>query len=386
MELPRVLVLLGTQAAWSRGTLRGFMAAARERRWTLLHYHPDSDLDWLLREWSPAAVVVGNECGHPPRERFGKAALVSVTVDRSTDGVASACIDERRVGELALEHLVSRGLKNVSTFRYDESPFAVAREAAFVARARALGIHAAPGWGDVAFSPAERAERPAAMVAWLRSLPAPCGIFTCTDGWGRTVARYAREAGIRIPDGLAVVGADDDVLECELNTPPLSSVMIPWELVGRGAAKLVEGALSKPPRRSARVVVAPTGVAPRRSTDLLAIEDALVAEAVSWIQQHADRPLSVPMVVRAVGGGRQRLERRFRAALDRTVQEAIRQAHVEAARRLLTTSGDSLSEIAKRSGFTSASLLNAAFQRELGTSPGAYRRLVRKQFGKPDDD
>jgi LacI family transcriptional regulator len=386
MDSPRVLVLLGTQAAWSRGTLRGFMAAARERRWTLLHYHPDSDLDWLLREWSPAAVVVGNECGTPPPERFGAASLVSVTVDRCADGIASACIDEKRVGELALEHLLERGIKNVATFRYDDSPFAVAREAAFVARARAAGIHAAPGWGDATFSVAERAERPAAMVSWLRRLPAPCGIFTCTDGWGRTVARYAREAGLRVPEGLAIVGADNDVLECELNSPPLSSVMIPWELVGRGAATLVEAALSKPAKPSVRVVVAPTGVEPRRSTDLLAIEDALVAEAVSWIRMHADRPLSVPMVARAVGGGRQRLERRFRAALDRTVQEAIRQAHVEAARRLLVTSEASLSEIAKRSGFTSASLLNAAFQREVGTSPGAYRRRVAKQFGKPDDD
>ena len=59
MGSPRVLVVLGTEAAWSRGTLRGFMAAARERGWTLLHHHPSADLDWLLREWSPAAAVVG---------------------------------------------------------------------------------------------------------------------------------------------------------------------------------------------------------------------------------------------------------------------------------------------------------------------------------------
>src|SRR5262245_12868389 len=140
MDPSRVLVVLGTEAAWSRGTLRGFMAAARERGWTLLHYHPFSDLDWLVREWSPAAVVVGNDFAQTPRERFGAAALVSVTVDRSEDGVASVCIDEKSVGELAVEHLVARGLKNVSTFRYDESPFAVARERAFVERARTMGI------------------------------------------------------------------------------------------------------------------------------------------------------------------------------------------------------------------------------------------------------
>ena len=40
--------------------------------------------------------------------------------------------------------------------------------------------------------------------------------------------RYAREAELRVPEDVALVGADDDQLECELISPPLSSVMMPW--------------------------------------------------------------------------------------------------------------------------------------------------------------
>ena len=115
----------------------------------------------------------------------------------------------------------------------------------------------------------------------------------------------------------------------------------------------------------------------RRSSQVLAIDDELVAKAVTWTHAHADRRLTVPTVAKAVGSGRQRLERRFRAVLDRTVQEEIRRAHVELAKRLLVTTNVSVADVAKQSGFTNAALLSVAFQRELGMPPSAYRRRAR---------
>jgi hypothetical protein len=222
MTAPRVLIVLGTEAAWSRGVLRGFMAVAHERDWTLLHYYPGTYLNWVADEWAPAAVVFGPDLGPEAIARLSPAALVSVTVDRSASRIASVCLDEEGIAALALEHLLTRGFRHVSTFRYDESAFAVAREHAFIEQARVAGAEVAAGWGNDDYTPSQRHERPAAMVAWLRSLPKPCGIFTCTDGWGHTVARYTREAGLRVPEDIALVGADNDVLECELLSPPLS--------------------------------------------------------------------------------------------------------------------------------------------------------------------
>ena len=378
MSGPRVLVVLNTQAAWSRGILRGFMAQANERDWTLLHYHSSSSSSWLAGEWSPAAAVVGPELDAAALSALAPATLVSVTVDRSADGIASVFPDDEGVAALALSHLIATGVRHVSTFRFDESPFAVARERAFVEGAREAGLRVAAGWGS-------GHEDPAAMVAWLEGLPKPCGMFTCTDGWGRTVARYAQAAGLRVPEDLALIGADNDALECELISPPLSSVAIPWQEIGRNAAMLVRSALSGKSIAGSRSVVSPVEVVSRRSSDVLAIDDVLVKKAVRFIRENAERRIGVMMVARAVGGGRQRLERRFRATLDRTVQEEIRRARVENAKRLLATTGSGLGEIAKLAGFTNAALLNAAFQRELGTTPGAYRRHVRKERENSDD-
>lgn len=386
MDSPRVLVVLGTDTAFCRGALRGFMAAARKQDWHLLHYHPSSDLEWLLQQWSPAAVVIGAELHHETAERFAPASLVSLTVDRSEERISSVCIDEEKVARLAARHLLDKGLRNLSTFRYDESKFAIARERTFIETARSSGANVPRGWGAEGASKEDRIERRDAIVAWLTDLPKPCGIFTCADSWGRSVARYAREAGLRVPEDIAIIGADNDVLECELISPPLSSVMIPWEQVGQDAATLVRLALSGEGGIGRRTVVAPTGVMPRRSTEILAIDDPLVARAISWIRDNCDRRLTVPMVAEAMGGGRQRLERRFRKALDRTIQEEIRRAHVERAKILLTNTKAPLGEVAERSGFSSASLLNAAFQREVGTPPGSYRRRASKRHGKSDDD
>jgi LacI family transcriptional regulator len=384
MVAPRVLIVLNTDAAWSRGILRGFMAAAHERGWTLLHYHPNANLAWLADEWAPDAIVIGPEQSPASLARFAPAAVVSVNADRSAQRIASVYLDEERIAALALKHLLATGLRNLTTFRFDASPFAVAREQAFVARARSAGARVAPSWHERTQLPGAH-ENPRALQAWLRALPKPCGVFTCADSWGRVVARYARAARLRVPEDLALVGVDNDALECELVAPPLSSVVVPWLEVGKNAATLVQFALAKEPVAGKRVLISPIAVMARRSSELLAIDDALVRQAVTWIRAHADRRLTVTTVARAVGGDRQRLERRFRGALDRTVQEEIRTSHVEAAKLLLEKTRIGLVEVAKQSGFTNAALLSVAFQRELGMPPSVYRRRLRQELSQPEE-
>jgi LacI family transcriptional regulator len=399
MSSPRVLVVLDTVAAWSRGVLRGFMSAAHERGWTLLHYSPLVDLNWVADEWAPDVAVIGPGVNTASLAQFAATSIVSVTVDRSAERITSVCLDEERIGVLALQHLLSTGLRHVSTCRYNAAPFALARERAFVQAARAAGINVAVGWGSdeaLALNWAEdpsvprimpmESLRPSAMLEWLRSLPKPCGVFTCTDGWARPVVRCTRVAGLRVPEDIALVGADNDALECELMAPPLSSVIIPWQEVGRSAAALVQRALSGEALPSKRTVISPLAVQVRRSSDVLAIEDELVVHAVRWIRSNIERRITVTTVARAVGSARQRLERRFRRVLDRTVKDEIQRARVETARDLLRSTSAGLAEVAKRSGFTTAALLNVAFRREIGMPPGVYRRRLRQELSGISED
>jgi LacI family transcriptional regulator len=374
MLAPRVLIVLDTFAAWSRGVLRGFTAVANEHRWTLLHYHPTVDLDWLVREWSPAAAVIGPASSGRWPTRLASCPLVSVNADRSAEGMASVCLDEGQIAELALAHLLAKGLKHLTTFRFDDASFAVARERCFCQRGEDAGAKLPPAWWVDGADPPRSREDPAAIASWLRGLPRPCGVFAVCDPWARVVARYAQISGLRVPEDLAIVGVDNDTIECEITAPPLSSVAVPWRRLGETAAQLVRSALAGQSIAGERVVIPGADVVARRSTDVLAVDDPIVAAAVSWIHANADRRLTVPVITRAVSTTRQRLERRFRAVLGRTIIQEVRRAHVEVAKRLLSTTDLNLFEVARRSGFTNSSLLSVAFQREVGTSPGAYRR------------
>jgi LacI family transcriptional regulator len=380
---PRVLVVLNTSAAWCRGILRGFMAAAHEHDWALLHYHPDADMTWLANEWAPDVAVIGPELPADAVERLAPARLVSVNLDRTPQGIPSVCLDEEAISRLALQHLHQTGLRHFSTFRFDGSPFAIARERAFIAAVRDAGAQVTPGWGSDGAMFEKRVEKPADILEWLAQLPKPCGIFTCTDIWGRAVARYVRAAGLSVPEQVALVGVDNDVLECELISPPLSSVMVPWQELGRSAAELVRRALMPGGIEAERLSLSPIAVVPRRSSDVFAVSDPLVAQAVRWIRANAEQRVTVSMVAAAMGGGRKRLERRFRAALDRTVHDEIRRAHVDVAKKLLEATELGMVDVARQSGFTNAALLSTAFQRETGMPPGLFRRRMQHELGRP---
>jgi LacI family transcriptional regulator len=378
----RVLLVLDSSAAWSRGILRGFARVAHESGWAVLHCHPSSNLERLASALPPDAAVLGPTFSGAWPERLRRCVSVAINADRCAEGVASVCLDEARVTELAVSHLLARGFRQLTTARFDA--WASGRERRFQQAALDAGAELEPAWSSDAGAPRCLEDEPAAIMAWLAGLKKPCGIFACTDAWARVVARYAGLAGLRVPEDLALVGVDNDALECEIAAPPLSSVAVPWCRYGETAARLVQSGLRGRQIAGTRVLVEPIDVVVRRSSDTFAIEDSLVAAAVAWIHGHVEQRLTVPTVASAIRATRQRLERGFRRHLGRTVLDEIRSARVAVARRLLWNTDLPLIDVARRSGFTNAALLNVAFHREVGMPPGAYRRRARGSLSASD--
>lgn len=382
---PRILVVLDSAAAWSRGILRGFARIGHEQGWAVLHYPPTENLEQLASEVNlqrlavempPSAVVLGPMFSGPWPSALRECVSVAVNADRCAEGIASVCLDESQIADLAVSHLLARGFKNLTTFGFDPGfgSWAELRDQRFRETAARLGVHLEPGCWAGTEPPQRKSEHPADVIRWLSQLKKPCGIFALCDAWARTLARYARAANLRVPEDVALVGVDNDLLECEMAAPPLTSVAVPWRSVGESAARLVQLGLQGKPIAGQRVLISPIDVVVRRSSDTFSIQDPLVAEAVAWIHGHIDGRLTVPTIARAMSATRQRLERHFRRELGRTIQEEVRRARVEVARRLLSTTALPLNEIANRSGFTNPALLNVAFRREIGVPPGAFRR------------
>lgn len=68
----------------------------------------------------------------------------------------------------------------------------------------------------------------------------PTAIFAASDLLARTVYQAAREARLRIPDDLSVVGYSDSEFATDMN-PPLTTIRQPSYNIGRRAAEIVLG-------------------------------------------------------------------------------------------------------------------------------------------------
>src|SRR5262249_55050711 len=146
---------------------------------------------------------------------------------------------------------------------------------------------------------------------------------------------------------------------------------------GYKAAELLEKLMDGAPIPKEPILLPPSGVETRQSTDTLAVEDPTVAQAIRFIRANAHKPIQVSDVLEQVSISRRTLEHRLSQTLGRTPAEEIRHARVQIAKKLLGSTDESMPWIAAHSGFEYAEVLTRVFRRELGTTPTAYRRQFR---------
>jgi LacI family transcriptional regulator len=168
---------------------------------------------------------------------------------------------------------------------------------------------------------------------------------------------------------------DNDEETCRLADPPLSSVMDDARQVGRRAAELLDDFMTGWARPGCqRILVPPSGIATRRSTDVTAVDDPLVARACQLIRDRACEGLTVGALTTELGLSRTHFYGRFKRSLGRLPHREILRTRLERARALLRQTTLSVAEIARRCGFTNPEYLNVAFKRAYGVTPGRFRK------------
>ena len=180
--------------------------------------------------------------------------------------------------------------------------------------------------------------------------------------------------GFNIPHEVALLGVDNDDLECELTHPPLSSIAIPARRIGYEAAWLLDQLMSgKPVSREPRLLP-PVAVVTRQSTDILAIDDAALAAALRFIRENVREDISVELVAHRRAQSRRMLEVQVSHAAGPDRIQEIHRARIEVARELLTGTKMPMPAIAARSGFANAHRLAVVFHKVMGMTPTACRR------------
>lgn len=385
-SMPRTLrigLVFSYSLAYCRGILRGIKEYASDRpQWVFTPVAPEDGGAKLLRALKPAGVIAHV---YSPALRDELAALRRPVVNVCgvlSDGdrrrpLPRVGLDDEAVGRAAAAHLLDAGFRRFAFVGHPGHAYSSRREAGFGA---AL---AAAGFGFSCFHESQSPFEPRGRLwgldpslrAWLAALRRPVGLFTCNDIWGVQLAEACRQAGLRVPEDVALVGVDDDDLLCELARPSLSSVAIPSKEIGRRAAALLDRLLaggSRPPADP--ILLPPVGVVSRQSSDVVAMDDRDVSAAVAFIRAHAHAPIVIDDVLETATVCRRTLERKFRRTLSRGIWDEIRRVHLNRAMRLLSETDLPVSTVAEQSGFSSGKHLSVVLRQELDTTPTAYRR------------
>jgi LacI family transcriptional regulator len=377
----RVALLHSGDLVRDRTIFRGIIRFARpNRRWL---FHTTRPTNWrpeLLEGWKPNGIIADLEAEPAVRHAIEMGIpLIGIGESDVEAGFPRVRLDHEAAGRLAGEHLVDRGYRHLAYFGWTQRAECQAQLRGLKAVADGRGCtlaimdrkavpfpDALGGWnrGDVF------------MANWLRSLPKPLGLIIHDDDIGLWLTQACIAGDLRIPEDVGTIGVNDNVVNCEMPYPALTSVQMPYERLGFQAAMMLDRIMRGEELESHEVVLPPTGVTPRDSTTVLAISDPDVVAAVRFIREHAGERISVNDVVAAVPLSRRVLETRFRKLLGRSPLEEIRRAHVERARQLLLSTNAPLWSIAAESGFAHVAHLSKAFREETGQTPGAYRRQL----------
>lgn len=377
--LPIALVF-SFSLSYCRGVLRGISRYAADREdWTLTPLAPGPDLAASLAAMKPRGVIA-----HIYDRRLAKilsalrCPVINVSGIMPQLSFPRVFVDDQVVGAMAARHFLDRGLRSFGCIGHPSHGASIARELSFRTTLLKHGCgsdryHVNPGqpFDPTCATPVLGSE----IGAWVKRLPQPTGIFCTNDILASQLIEVCRQHGVAVPEHVAILGVDNDDLLCGLARPPLSSIALPDQEVGVQAAihldRLLRGerkVLSKP------LLLAPLRVVARRSTDLSAMSDVVVARACGFIHEQSQRSLSVSDVANEVGVGRRTLERRFRAVLGRGLAEEIRRCHVERAKELLADPHLSLAAVAKRAGFSSAKQFAVGFRALTGLTPRMFRQ------------
>jgi LacI family transcriptional regulator len=105
-----------------------------------------------------------------------------------------------------------------------------------------------------------------------------------------------------------------------------------------------------------------------------AVSDSLVAKAVDFIKNNANKQIQVSDVAESVSVSRRKLERRFKKYLNHSIHQEIKLAKVQLITKMLLETTDNISEIAAKPGFADVAHIARYFKDIEGISPLEYRR------------
>lgn len=326
---------------------------------------------WIQNECDGVITYGGTPSWHRSILRTGVPCVVLVSGARNLS-LPSVCDDNAGIGRQVAADFLVRGFKTFGVCA-GERISSQARSEGFIRAIEQAG-HRVREYTEPSGTEAEVSRR--ALSKWLRELPKPAAVFAVNDSQGTLVLGSCRRMGIAVPDELVVVAVGNDVEVCNFCHPPLSSVRIPFDMMGREAGALLHRLMKGEEAPKQPIVISSHGIATRRSSEATVVSDPVVAEAARYIVEHACDPIGVEDVAEHVGYSYRRLHERFQAC-GRSLHGEIRRVQLNRAKLLLTETDMPINGVAKVCGWRTAKQIDRIFKQHEAIAPLEYRTRFR---------
>jgi DNA-binding LacI/PurR family transcriptional regulator len=249
-----------------RGISARVTAAGRQLVLALAAGHEQPLERYLTPQHVDGVLLVSLHGDDPLPELLRTRGLPVVLGGRPPSGYGGAYVDVDNVGgaRAGVAHLVARGRKRIATISGPHDMGA--------GQDRLAGYRAALASAGLAEDPALVVEGDFSEVSGLLAMrklladqPGIDAVFAANDLMAIGALRALRDAGLRVPEDVAVVGFDDSPL-ARVTDPPLSTVRQPVDRMGREMADLLMRLIARADGDAHRFTVLPTELVVRASS------------------------------------------------------------------------------------------------------------------------
>lgn len=353
-RMKRIVLLVETSRAFGRQPIMGIA------RYSKLHgpwsfYKEPIDLKSSvphLTTWKPDGIIMRDSLITKELLKLKIPTILAIHNSSYPKNLPAIKTDSFSIAKMASDHFIEKGLKNFAFCGFDDYEWSNERKLFF------CRFNNEAGYENHIYVPPKRIkkndwEKEQQHVSnWIKSLPKPVGIFACYDDRGQHILEVCKMIDLKMPEDVAVMGVDNDPMICDIGDPPLTSIALNVESAGYEAAKLMDSMINNRIISGRHVLVSPSHVVQRQSSDILAVNDTAVAKAIRFIKKNAKNKILIKDVVKATGISRRTLERRFRNTIHKSIYNEIQHVRIELISKLLIETDLPVSQIASLFDFT----------------------------------
>lgn len=365
--------------SYERGLLRGIASYARlHGPWQFYRQLPEisggtHNLPTELKTWNPDGLII-REGYYTETALQTKVPCLYAPATKPLNKLSNIIVNDFAVGQMAAIHLIECGFKHFAYCGMNKRYFwSRNRRDGFISALSEHGFNA-DIYQRKNKGPIHWSHDISAISSWINSLPSPLGMMVCNDDFTLLTSEACKIAKRQIPEDIAIIGVGNDEAICDLATVSLSSIKLATEQAGYRAAELLHNLMLKKENSNRDIIVEPTSIVKRHSTDILALDDRHIADALRFIRNHTSRPINVDDVIKAIPLSRRALYNRFKRATGSSIYEYIKRSRLDAFTKLLLETNLTISEISNSMQFPDEKNVARYFRKTKGITPNTYRQ------------